>query len=623
MSDRQFRVTFQPSGRNVFVLPGTKIIEAAGRVGITIDTPCGGQGTCGKCRIQITSETKESPCQADKNIFSQDELNVGWRLACQTSVQNDMTVYIPDESLIITTQKILTKSRGIEHIQPKPTITKIYFELATPTREDNQPDVERLSSQIGEYKVGLKQLRELPKFLRENEFKGTAVLADHRLVDLEPSDTANRCFGAAFDIGTSTIVGSLLDLCNGSEIAITSGMNPQVSYGDDVLSRIEHATSCTDCLYLLHDQVISSINKMIESMCQQKDIDREQIYEVVIAGNTTMEHLLCGIDPSSLGKVPFIPVHSKGMIFSASELGISVNHQGLAYTFPIIGGFVGGDITAGILVTNLISEKSPYLLIDIGTNGEIVIVKDEKIWAASTAAVPAFEGARISHGMRATHGAIEKIVFDEDVRCSTIGNTNPIGLCGSGLIDLAAELLNNGLLSRHGQLLSGDLLTAQIPDALKRRIRKNEDSQLEFLVYEQSQGHKDLKVTITQKDIRELQLAVGAIRAGVEIMLRKTNTEVDEIENIFIAGGFGFFIRRNNAQRIGLIPNNVPNNKISFIGNSSLDGAQIALLSIHARRKAEEIAKNASHIQLSLDIDFQNEFANAMIFPEYSKASKC
>jgi len=601
------------------VLPGTKIVEAAGRAGININMPCGGQGTCGKCRIQITTETKTNPCQIEQDIFSQEELKMGWRLACQTSVQNDLTVYIPDESLIVTSQKILTKGRGIEQIQTKPAISKIYVELAEPTREDNKPDVERLSKQIGEHKLGLEQLKKLPKFLRENEFKGTAVLADHVLIDLEPGDTTNQCYGAAFDIGTSTIVGSLMDLCNGSEIAVTSGINPQVSYGDDVLSRIEHASSCIDCLDQLRTQVIASINKMIESMCQQKDINREHIYEVVIAGNTTMEHLLCGIDPSSLGKIPFVPVHSKGMMFFASEFGISVNHRGLVYLFPIIGGFVGGDITAGILITNLTCEKSPYLLVDVGTNGEIVIVKDEKFWAASTAAGPAFEGARISCGMRATHGAIEKVVFDDDVRCSTIGNASPIGLCGSGLIDLAAELLKNGLLSTSGQLLSDDQLPAQIPDAIKKRIRKNEDDQIEFLVYEQTQGRKDLKVVVTQKDIRELQLAVGAIRAGVEIMLRKTDTKVEDIENIFIAGGFGSFIRRTNAQRIGLIPKDVPHNKISFIGNSSLDGAQLALLSTNARQRAEEITKIVTHIQLSLDMGFQTEFANAMIFPEYQK----
>jgi len=615
MPEQQFRITFQPSGRSVFVLPGTKIIEAAGRAGININTPCGGQGTCGKCRIQITSEAKELPCSPEKDVFSPEELQQGWRLACQTSAAGDVTVYIPDDSLIFTSQKILTESRGFGQIQTQPTVRKIYVELTEPTRIDNKPDLERLGEQIGEYKIGLEQLKRLPKFLRDNDFKGTAVLLDHNLIDLEPGDTATQCYGAAFDIGTSTIVGSLLDLCNGAEIAITSGINPQVSYGDDVLSRIKHASSCTGCLQQLHSEIISSINKMIESMCQQKDIDREQIYEVVIAGNTTMEHLFCGIDPSSLGQVPFVPVHSKGLMFSASELNLSVNHRGLVYLLPIIGGFVGGDITAGILVTNLTSQTNPYLLVDVGTNGEIVLAKDGNIWAASTAAGPALEGARISCGMRATHGAIEKVVFDEDVRCSTIGGASPIGICGSGLIDLAAELLENGVLSTNGRLLSGDELPAGLPDAIKRRVRKNEDGQAKFLVYEPQKGRKDLSVTITQQDIRELQLAVGAIRAGVEIMLRKTNIKVEEIQKVFVAGGFGYFIRRANAQRIGLLPRQLSHDRITFIGNSSLDGAQLALLSTDARRKAEQIAEKTSHIQLSLDSEFQAEFVNAMIFP--------
>jgi uncharacterized 2Fe-2S/4Fe-4S cluster protein (DUF4445 family) len=235
----------------------SKIVEAAGRAGININMPCGGQGTCGKCRIQITSGTQISPCPVEKDIFSSEELKIGWRLACQTSVENDMTVYIPDESLIVTSQKILTKRRGTEKIETKPAISKMYVELAEPTRKDNKPDVERLSKQIGEYKLGLEQLRKLPKFLRENEFKGTVVLADHILIDLEHGDTTNQCYGAAFDIGTSTIVGSLMNLCSGSEIAVTSAINPQVSYGDDVLSRIEHASSCPDCLDQLHTEVIT------------------------------------------------------------------------------------------------------------------------------------------------------------------------------------------------------------------------------------------------------------------------------------------------------------------------------------------------------------------------------
>ena len=498
-------------------------------------------------------------------------------------------------------------------------VRKIYVELTAPSRSDNKPDLDRLGEQIGEYKIGLNQLRRLPKLLRDNDFKGTVVLLDHNFIDFEAGNTTTQCYGAAFDLGTSTIVGSLLDLCKGAELEINARINPQVSYGDDVLSRIKHASSCNDCLQQLHSDVITSINDMIENMCQNKDIVREQIYEVVIAGNTTMEHLLCGIEPSGLSKAPFVPVHSKGLMFSASELGISVNPRGLVYLFPIIGGFVGGDITAGILLTNLTSRANSYLLVDVGTNGEIVLAKYGSIWAASTAAGPALEGARISCGMRATHGAIEKVIFDEDVCYSTFGNATPVGICGSGLIDLAAELLKSEILSTNGRLLPDDEIPSEVPKAIKRRLRKNEDGQIEFVVYEQPEERRDLKVAVTQQDIRELQLAVGAIRAGVEIILRRTNTKVGEIEKIFIAGGFGSFIRRANAQKIGLIPNSVPHDRISFIGNSSLDGAQLALLSTDARKRAEEIARTVSHVQLSLDKDFQIAYIDAMIFPDSRK----
>ena len=619
ITEQQFRITLQPSGCSVFVLPGTKIIEAAGRVGININTPCGGQGTCGKCRIQITSGVQELPNQLEKAVFNPEELERGWRLACQTSVLGHMAVYIPDDSLIFTNQKILTESRGFEPTQTQPAVRKIYVELTAPSRSDNKPDLDRLGEQIGEYKIGLDRLRRLPKFLRDNDFKGTVVLLDHNLIDFEAGNTTTQCYGAAFDLGTSSIVGSLLDICKGAELEVATQINPQVSHGDDVLSRIKHASSCNDCLQQLHSEVIASINDIIENMCQKKNIDREQIYEVVIAGNTTMEHLLCGIDPSGLGKDPFVPVHSKGLMFSASELGISVNHRGLVYLFPIIGGFVGGDITAGILLTNLTSQANSYLLVSVGTNGEIVLAKGGNIWAASTAAGPALEGTRISCGMRTAHGAIEKIVFDQDVRCSTIGNAAPVGICGSGFIDLAAELLKSGILSTNGRLLPNGELPAEVPKAIKRRLRKNEDGQIEFVVHEQPEGHRGLKIAVTQQDIRELQLAVGAIRAGVKIMLRKTDTSVEDIENVFIAGGFGSFIRKANAQRIGLIPNSVSRDRISFIGNSSLDGAQLALLSTNARKRAEEIARTVSHVQLSLDMDFQTAFVDAMIFPESQK----
>ena len=615
MDKSQCKVTFQPSGRSVFVLKGTTIVEAAGRAGMNVDTPCGGQGTCGKCRVRITS-VATTPSEAETKVFTSEELRDGWRLACQTPILGDVAMHVPDSSLMFTNQQIVTAARDITKIEAQPAVRKRYIQLGEPSRTDSKPDLERLEDQIGNCKMSLAQIRNLPHWLRDNDFRGTAVLLDHHLIGFELGDTTHQCYGAAFDIGTSTIVGSLLDLGNGSELDIAARMNPQVAYGDDVLSRINHASSCDQCLQQLHAEVIASINEMIEKMCQRKDIDRENIYEVAIAGNPTMEHLVCGLDPSGLGKVPFVPVHSKGLVFPARELGVSIHHQGWAYLLPLLGGFVGGDITAGILVTGLTSKTGPVLLLDVGTNGEIVLAKDGHIWASSTAAGPALEGARISCGMRATHGAIEKLVFEDDVRWSTIGSVAPVGICGSGLIDLAAELLNNGLVSSNGRLLSCDECPVQVPDALKRRIRRREDGQMEFLVYEPPRGRKDMRVTVTQQDIREIQLAVGAIRAGIEILLHNTNTKAAELKEVFIAGGFGAFIRRSNAQRIGLLPSHIDRRKIGFVGNTSLNGAQWALLSIPAREKAEEIARSISHVQLSLDPDFQEEFAKAMIFPE-------
>ena len=614
MSEQQFRITFQPSGRSVFVLPGTKIIEAAARAGLTINTPCGGAGTCGKCQVKITTGIEE-PSEADKNVFNEDQLQDGWRLACQTPIDNESVVYIPESSRLVSQHKIVIESQTEEPAEILPSVRKLYVELPEPTMEDNSADLLRLEETIGTFKADLNQLRNLPKLLRQYNYKGTAVLTDHQLIDFEPGDTTNQCFGAAFDIGTTTIVGSLINLCDGSELAITSQMNPQVSFGDDVLSRIQHSSSCPNCLNELHNSIKAAVAEMIDNLCQQADINREHIYEVAFAGNTTMEHLLCGIDPTPLGAVPFVPAHARGLILNAKELGIPINHRGKAYIFPLIGGFVGGDTVAGVLATNLSGQQGPVLMIDIGTNGEIVLANDGQLWAASTAAGPAFEGARITYGMRATTGAIEKVVFDDDIRYSVIGNVPAVGLCGSALIDLAAEMLKSGMITSTGQLLGPDQLPAQLPKAISQRIYKNADGQIEFLISQANQGRKDLRVVLTQRDIRELQLAVGAIRAGVKIMLKKAGVEAKEINRVLIAGGFGSFIRRTNAQTIGLLPTEIEHRKINYVGNASLAGAKWALLSSNARRSAEELARKTKHLELSLDTDFQMEFADAMIFP--------
>jgi uncharacterized 2Fe-2S/4Fe-4S cluster protein (DUF4445 family) len=537
MSQQQIKVTFQPQGSTVYVLPGTKIIEAAAIAGIIIDTPCGGAGSCGKCRVKIVSP-QTAPTAADKKIFQADELDENYRLACQNVIVEDTIIDVPQSSLLLGLDKIVVDSNILQEIIP-----------------------------------------------------------DKRCVKV------GKCFGVAVDIGTTTLAASLVNLHDGAEIAVTGNINPQISFGDDVISRINHAASGQKALADLHKAVVRQINAMIGGLCEQGKVDKQHIYEIVIAGNTTMEHLFCGIDPSPLGQLPFEPVYRGANVINASELKLNINPAGVVYMFPIIGGFVGGDISAGMLALDLLNQPQPALMIDIGTNGEIVLVNDGKILAASTAAGPAFEGARISCGMRAATGAIEKIKFNDDCEYAVLGNVAPAGLCGSALIDITAELLNAGIVDSTGRIVQ----SSKAPPKIAQRVVIEKNNQPAFVI--------EGRIKITQGDIRQIQLAVGAIRAGIKIMLKKAGIKAADLKHVFIAGGFGSFIRRNHAQRIGLLPADIGHEKISFIGNSSLGGAKLALLSIKARQKAQALAKQTLHIELSADSDFQNEFASAMIFP--------
>jgi uncharacterized 2Fe-2S/4Fe-4S cluster protein (DUF4445 family) len=615
MSETHVQVTFQPWGRAVFVLSGTKIIEAAARAGLTLSTPCGSAGTCGKCQVMLSSGAHEST-EADQAVFSEDQLNQGWRLACQTPIQADTVVHVPEGSRLAGQHQIVIESQTAQTTELLPAVRKVYVELPEPTLADNQADRLRLEAVLGRFECDLSLLRELPQKLREYSFQGTAVLTDHYLLDFEPGDTTAQCYGVAFDIGTTTMAASLFDLRQGKELAVTSQLNAQVSLGDDVLSRIKHASSDEHGLEELSQRVKGVMGEMIADLCGQADIASRHIYEASVAGNTTMQHLLCSIDPSPLGELPFVPAHARGLLLPASTLGIPINQRGMVHVFPAIGGFVGGDTVAGMLATDLSEEPGPVLMIDIGTNGEIVLAKDGEFWAASTAAGPAFEGARISCGMRATSGAVEKIVFDEDVRYNVIGNVPARGICGSALIDLAAELLRVGLMTSTGQLLGPNELPDSLPAVFKRRIVRGSNAQPEFVIAAGDSAQSGMSVTLTQRDIRELQLAVGAIRAGIKIMLKQAGVAVQDLHRVLIAGGFGSFIRRANAQRIGLLPADIDPHKINYVGNTSLAGAKWALLSTSARQHAEELARKTRHLELSLNSDFQMEFAEAMIFPD-------
>ncbi len=613
MGKPEAAVTFQPGRKSVRAGEGATIAEAAAMAGLALDMPCGGEGTCGKCRV-IVREGVGEPGPIERRVFTAEELRQGLRLACQSLVAGAMAIEIPPGSLLPSGCKILARGQGTAAYPPDPPVEKHYVELPRPDRTSEAADLARLQRALGPLEADLDVLRELPRLLREADFRGTAVVADGGLVDFEPGDTRSAGYAVAVDVGTTTLVAMLVDLATGEEAAITARLNPQTAFGEDVLSRILYTQEDPQGLAELHGAVTRAIDEMIGLLVEQAGIDRRQIYEVCCSGNTTMQQLVCRVDPRHLGEVPFVPATSARVLAPAARLGLAIHPRGRAYVMPTIGGFVGGDTVSGILATALAERSGPTLLVDIGTNGEIVLAAGGKLLAASTAAGPAFEGARIMHGMRASVGAIEKVAVDGRLRVHVIGGAPPVGLCGSALIDVAAELLRHGLLTPDGRLRPPNDLPGDCLADLRRRVVLFKDRSAFLLVGEDESG-TGKPVLLTQQDFRELQLATGAIRAGIVILLRRAGLLPDDLEAVLVAGGFGNFIRRGNAQRIGLLPDRIPRERIRYQGNTSLAGARLVAVSRQARKTAEALAARTKHVELSSDPDFRWAFAEAMIFP--------
>ncbi|MEI7881673.1 MAG: ASKHA domain-containing protein [bacterium] len=612
MTTKEVKVLFEPSGRTVHALPGTILLETAARAGFIIHTPCGGAGKCGKCVVRIR-HGKCPPSAEEISVLGEIRVAEGCRLACLAKVTGPLTIEIPDTSLFQAQQQILITDAG-GHMDVTPRVIKKYIQLQPPGQHDDGSDMERLRTVIGSCQVALSALQTLPDALRSSNFKVTTVQVDDELIAIEPGDTAAACYGLAFDIGTTTLVGTLVNLTTGEDVAVEARVNPQTSFGDDVVSRIQKCRTDPGGLAQLHAAVIEGVNKIIDDLARKTRISPDNIYEVVFAGNTTMQEILCGINPSALGEMPFMPAFREALEGETSLLRLRVHPRAKFYIFPQIGGFVGGDTTAGILATRLDQTTAPTLLVDIGTNGEIVLAHDGKMLATSVAAGPAFEGARIANGMRATSGAIEKIILDGDVRLNVIGNTKPAGLCGSALIDVAAELLRVGILDFTGRILTPAEVPASLPAPLRARLIE-ENSETHFLLASAAESATGAPLLLYQRDIRELQLANAAIRAGVNILLKIAGLQPEQLETILLAGGFGNFIRRNHARRIGMLPP-IACSKIRFVGNTASFGAKRALLSSNEKLTAAKLINRVRHVDLSLDPEFQTEFGNAMLMPE-------
>lgn len=610
---KSHRVLFQPDGRTVQVADGSTLVEAAREAGIHLNSPCGGTGACGNCKVQLTSG--DAPVtQAERERLRESDFERGLRLACQVRVGGDITCFIPDETRL-SDQKIL-ESGTVRPVENDPVLTKRHLKLAPPELPDQKADADRITEALGllhgSFHIPLHALRTLPALLRNRDFDVTTVAFDSELLCVEPGDTTDRCYGVAVDLGTTTVVGTLFDLGTGTELAVTSRTNPQVAYGDDVVSRIGYAGSHKDGLALLHARIITCLNDIVHDLASRAHVNASCIYELLAAGNTTMMHLLLGVDPCAIAQAPYVAAYREGRSVPAAELGLKIARCGRLTVLANVAGFIGADTVAVVLATEMHTSPQLNLAIDIGTNGEIVLGTAEELIACSTAAGPAFEGARIRFGMRAARGAVERVDIEDDVRLGLIEGDKVVGICGTGLIDTVAELLRLAIIDETGRIRDASEVPS-LPEAIAKRIRPGKNGN-DFTLAWPDQCANGEAVYLTQRDVREVQLAKGAIFAGVQIMKRELDVTDDDLAGVLLAGAFGNYIRPERARRIGLLPD-VALDRMTFVGNAASTGAKLALVNRGCRTESDEISERIRYVELAGRADFQMEFTAAMMFP--------
>ncbi len=606
------KVTFQPVGQSVYVPAGETVLEAALEGGLELHSPCGGHGTCGGCRV-IFASTAPEPTPEDSRHLSTDEIADGVRLACRARLACDSVINIPESTLRKDSKFLL---HGITRaLRLSPSVTKVSLEVKQATLDDQRADADMLAEGLGadgrQVSISHAALASLPRALRAEGHRVTAVIDSLQVISVEPGDTSGALYAVAFDIGTTTVVGMLLDLNTGAEVAVSARTNPQVSYGDDVVSRISYAGN--GGVGKLHQAVTACVNEIIEDLAAQAGIATTSIYQAVLCGNTTMSHLLLGVDPSFVAQSPYVAAVRAAVRTTSTAAGISINPAGSVVVLPNVAGFIGGDTVGVMLAADFAHSDRLRLAVDIGTNGEIVIGSRERLLCASAAAGPAFEGARIRHGMRAASGAIEAVgAQDGRLVISTINGQAAVGLCGTGLIDAVATLLDAGLLEPTGRLISQEEASG-VSDDFRRRLQTNSTGPLFILADPEFDGAAR-QVVLSQRDIRELQLAKGAIQAAIRILLAEYGVSAGDLDEVLLAGAFGNYISRESALRIGLLPD-VPVGRITQIGNAAGTGSKLVALEREMLEEAERLSLHARYLELAGRADFQSIFAESMMFP--------
>jgi len=601
-------VIFQPDGRRVEVVQGTTILEAANLAGIDITSICGGKGSCGKCKIIIEKGTiEETLTEDEKSFLSAEEIKVKFRLACQTKINDNLTIRIPEAS---RTGKQKLQVEGIKTlVKLEPLVKKYFVKLDKPTLDNPQSDADRLNTHISN-NFGISNLRydffllrSLGKIIRDADYEFTVVIwNESEIIAIEKGDTTEQIYGYAVDIGTTKLAGYLLDLVSGEVLAAHGLMNPQIPYGEDVISRLGFKEPRK-----LHDVIIEGLNELLTDLAERAKVDLENVYEMTAVGNTTMHHIFLNLDAKQLGFAPYVPVVKRGLTINNIELGMKFNKGGKIYTLPVVAGFVGADTIGVILASEIYKRDELCMALDIGTNTEVVLGNKERIVTCSCASGPAFEGAHIKFGMRAANGAIEKIKIDPDTlepTYKTIDNAKPRGICGSAIVDIPAELLKANIIDSWSRFKKG---------INSERVREGNDG-FEYVLAWGKDNHSNDDITVSQKDIREIILAKAAMHTGTEILMQTYGIQEKDIEKLFIAGAFGTHIDIENARIIGIYPE-IPLEKVERIGNAAGTGARMCLVSKTMRQLAEDITRKTEYIELAVQPNFQNTFLNSHYLP--------
>ena len=597
---------------------GKNLMEIMLDAGLFIDNACGGKGLCGKCRVKITEGDAGEAGETERGILKAEELEQGVRLACLTYPVSDITI----ELLQKEKKHDVLASGYMPDFEFEPDIIKVPVTIHKPTLADQTPFENQIIEQVGaEALVGHDGATGYLGFdytaLREHSMLPgdyTAVIHNGKVIALEPGDTSESLYGVAIDIGTTTVVCSLVDMLTGEELGHASEINAQKFFGLDVLTRITYEIeNPDDGREKLQKAIVGSINKMVKSICDRHGLTQDQIYQVTVGANCTMMHMLMGVDARPIGKAPFAPVFARAKDVKASDIGLKAAPGARLYCLPSVSAYIGADIVAGAYVCDLKHQKGNVMFIDIGTNGEIVLAADGKLMSCSCAAGPALEGMNISSGMRAAEGAIEDIHINEDgLDLKIIGDCEPAGICGSGILTVTKELLRTGIVRKTGAFVKADKFDAD--DYRSKYIAVDEDGKRSFRMTEGGDGTEPLY--ITQGDVRQVQLAKGAILSGFMALMKKAGIGMADLDRVLIAGQFGAHLPAESITGTGILPFEVED-RIEYVGNTSKTGAYMALMSGKVKRQMEELAHDMDYLELGATDNYERLLSECLIFPVF------